>query len=221
MRSFWHTREASLRALENELRVEAQLVYEGFDILDNLVRSFISSGDSEFVFVCSITLVKARNFGQGCFSLALDGLAQESGALLRPMIECLELLAYFREEPEAVTKAFKNKLPPAEEIAKKIEGKFKDLRKYLNQHASHFSFTKKACQHLFDESASKLPLRQTQPFISKTLRNNLGILCLFLTGIAYEAANCLAYIEQLLPEVENQINGYRDRVTNLVRMHNA
>jgi hypothetical protein len=49
-----------------------------------------------------VTLVKAKNLALGSYSLVLDGLGQEAGALMRPMIEYAELLAYFRLHPEMV-----------------------------------------------------------------------------------------------------------------------
>jgi hypothetical protein len=60
----------------------------------------------------------------GVYSLMLDGLGQEAGALLRPLIETLELLVYLRLEPARIDQAIEEKLPSAGQIAKKIEGEF-------------------------------------------------------------------------------------------------
>jgi len=64
------------------------------------------------------------------------------------MIEALELIIYFREDPLRIEEAVQGKLPPAGVIAKKIQGRLKRLREYLNEHASHFSLTLPSVVHL-------------------------------------------------------------------------
>jgi hypothetical protein len=97
-----------------------------------------------------MTLVKARNYALGLYSLSLDGLGQEAGALLRPLVEAYEVLVYFRLDPSRASKATDDKLPSAGEIAKAISGRFKDLREYLNENASHFAFSPQSMTHLID-----------------------------------------------------------------------
>lgn len=63
--------------------------------------------------VCGLTLLKAKHLALGAYSLILDGLGQEAGALLRPFIEYTELLTYFRKFPSKVDAAIKGKLPSA------------------------------------------------------------------------------------------------------------
>ena len=97
--NLWITREESLNALKNKLSIEAQYIEEGFTIIDSLLRIFEDNKSDIFCMVCSFTLLKGKNLCFSIYSLSLDGLAQEAGALLRPAIECFELLDYFYTDP--------------------------------------------------------------------------------------------------------------------------
>src|SRR5260370_24572952 len=115
----WKTREEALIALEGPLRQEAEMLQEAFALLDACITQLLTV-DTTYTRVCAITTIKAHNLELGCYSLALDGLAQEAGALLRPVIETLELLIYFWKDPSRVDEAIDEKLPSAGEIAQKI-----------------------------------------------------------------------------------------------------
>ena len=93
-------------------------------------QKFLLADPADSGRVCAVTVIKGRNLALGCYSLALDGLAQESGALLRPLLEAIELLGYLRTVPGAVDKAVDGKLPNAGKRAKKIESPFWDLREH-------------------------------------------------------------------------------------------
>lgn len=54
---------------------------EVFSTIDELVRR-LDNLNQPFGRVCALVLFKARNFGLDCYSLLLDALGQESGALL-------------------------------------------------------------------------------------------------------------------------------------------
>jgi len=95
----WHARHQSQIWLETVLISESQHLVKGYTLVDETITRFnqISQHDKSnftgrFARVCALTTAKGRNLLLGCHSLALDGLAQESGALLRPLLESVELL---------------------------------------------------------------------------------------------------------------------------------
>ena len=119
----WNTRKQSLKALDTTLKEEANLIYEGFEIIDKVSQKLSCTSDSSgYSKVCGLVLIKGRNLCQGIFSLELEGLAQESGALLRPTIECIKLPEYFNQGPKRIKKAINGKLPSAGKIAEEIKG---------------------------------------------------------------------------------------------------
>ena len=130
--NLWQARQKSIEWLETELVEQNVLIDKGFEILDKcitLLNQQSKSSDNElngrFARVVNITLAKIRNLLLGSYSMLLDAVAQEAGALLRPILEAYELLIYFRLEPSRVDQAIDGRLPSAGQIAKKIEGKFK------------------------------------------------------------------------------------------------
>ena len=211
----WSTREESLKALNTTLKAEADLIYEGFKIIEKISQKLSSISDSTgYSRVCGLVLIKGRNLCQGMFSLSLEGLAQESGALLRPTIECFELLEYFNQEPNRIEKIFKGKLPTAGEISKEIKGKFKDLRGYLNAHASHLSIGKESMVHLINWSEGSFKTKQT--YSEKVLKINLSMLFCFLIFLCNSAANCLNKYNSLSEKLFNQINCWREKGQKIV-----
>lgn len=103
--NLWITREESLNALKSKLSIEARYIEKGFTIIDILLHIFEDNKKDNFCVVCSFALLKGKNFCFSIYSLSLDGLAQEAGALLRPAIECFEKLDYFY----AIQKEFKKR----------------------------------------------------------------------------------------------------------------
>ncbi len=185
--SLWSTRRQAERALNEGLEPLAGLLDEAFSALDDRIDR-LERLDQPFGRVCALVLSKARNIGLGCYSLSLDALAQEAGALLRPLLDCLELLTYFRLDPTRINEAIEDHLPQAGVIAQRIEGKFKGLRDYLNTHASHLSLSPEAMAHLADFRAGRL--RPVQPYNEAVLRGNLRTLLAVLIWLAIEAVNC-------------------------------
>ena len=151
----WATRRDADVALRGALKPYADLLHEAFQAIDT-AGGRLEGLDGPFGRVCALVLIKARNLALGCYSLSLDGLAQEAGALFRPLIESLELLTYLRLDPRRIREALDGKLPKAGEIASKIEGKFKELREFLNTHASHLSLSPEAMFHLVDLKSGRL-----------------------------------------------------------------
>jgi len=183
----WDARRQAEAALSGDLKAFARLFDETFAAVDQCVVR-LEGLDDPFGRVCALVLIKARNLGRSCYSLSLDALAQEAGALFRPLIEGLELLTYFRLDPPRINEALEDRLPKAGVIAERIEGKFKGLRDYLNTHASHLSLSSEAMMHLVDFKAGRL--RPGQVHNAVVLRQNLVTLLTVLIWLAIEAANC-------------------------------
>jgi len=208
MYQMWDTRKRAMSATESELQAEAATVYQAFSLLDEMLVIFHSE-DTTFCRIAGLTLLKARNLAQGIFSLALDGLAQEAGALLRPLIECLELLTYLCDNPQRVDEVLEERLPSAGEIGKRIHGKFQDLRKHLNQHASHLSIAPESMSHLINFESGDWKV--IQPYNEKVFRKNMNTLFAVLVIVLFEAANCLSCNELLTDSLEDRLNAFKEK----------
>ncbi|UCF60141.1 MAG: hypothetical protein JSV37_10265 [Anaerolineaceae bacterium] len=215
--SIWQTRMRSEAALSAELHGYREYVEGVFSRLDDVIGRFERrQSENTFFRVCGMTMVKARNYGLGLYSLSLDGLGQEAGALLRPLVEAYEVLVYFRLDPTRVSRATDGTLPPAGEIAKKISGRFQDLRSYLNEHASHFAFSPESMTHLIDFST--LEWKVAQPYLEHPLKTNLGVLFGMLIIVLIEGVNCLSVggavsIDDLTTDIET----FRDEGISFLR----
>jgi hypothetical protein len=198
--NLWQAREKSLEWLATELIEQNSLIDKGFELLDKCIallnqQSKASSDEinGRFARVVNITLAKARNLMLGSYSMLLDAVAQEAGALLRPILEAYELLIYFRLEPSRIDQAIDRKLPSAGSIAKKIKGEFKDLRDSLNTNASHISFGYESAKHLIDYQTSEIKAIQSQTV--EVFTANLTTLTAVQLLIVTEALKCLLRIE--------------------------
>ena len=145
--NLWTTRDQSITWLEQELLRESEVIREGFDFLNELVELCNRFGSDEgettrgkTCRICAVTVAKSSHLLLACYSLALDALAQESGALLRPLIETYELLVYLRQNLARTDEVIEGRLPTAGKISQRISGDFEDLRKHINESASHFSY---------------------------------------------------------------------------------
>lgn len=159
--NIWQARESSIGWLTNELKPANNAIEEGFNKINELLDLYVSIGEKEgdtelgqFCRVNSIILAKYYRLLFGCFSLSMDGLFQESGALIRPLIEIEELFVYFRQDKTRLNQVFEKSLPSAGNIGKLISGKSKGFREYLNINASHFGFAPDSLWPLFDEEMS-------------------------------------------------------------------
>lgn len=202
--SLWNTRNKALAEFDGALRNEAEVLREAFELLDECVaRLETEHGAEPYAKVCALTLIKGRNLLLGSYSLSIDGLAQEAGALLRPFIEAFEKMVYFNADPSRIEEAIDGRLPKAGEIAKRIEGQFKTLREHLNEHSSHFGFTDDSANHLIDWNTLKL--KRVQPYSRKVLRTNLKNIFTFLVFLNVQAVNCLGNLS------DNSVNELADR----------
>lgn len=190
------------------MRPFADILTDAFQVVDDLV-GYLELAGAPLGRVCATIAVKARNLALACYSLSLDGLAQESGALFRVLLESLELLQYLRDDPKRLIEVLNGQLPSAGGIAKQINGKFKSLRDHLNAHASHFSLSFEAMNHLVDYSHGRL--RTAQPYSERVLRTNLRTLLSMLVWLAIEVANCCSVAEGRVEDAT------ADRVEDLKR----
>lgn len=191
---YWATRDATWAYLNEKHPLRIEAFNSLLDSIDHCIDEFEArSGSDTYARLCGFTLIKAKNLAMGSFSLLLDGLGQEAGALLRPMIEYIELLTYFRHFPDTVEKAAENELPKAGERAKAINGIYHELRKHLNEHASHSSYSHHAFSHLLTKD---FQFRKAQEFVPHVIDKNFTDLVVQVWLMLYESALTL---ERLIP----------------------
>jgi len=155
-----------------------------------------------------------------CYSLSLDALAQEAGALFRPLLESLELLQYLRLDTKRVDEALEDRLPKAGVIAQKIQGKFKNLRDYLNTHASHLSVSAEAMGHLLDFKEGHV--RTVQPFSEPVLQRNLATLLAVMAWLSIEGVNCVSVAEGRIDDaLGDSVEDLKDRALALIDQRNS
>jgi hypothetical protein len=190
-----------MEMLAKDFKEQARAIESVFEVVDECIDLFNEkAGEDDFHRVCGLVLAKARNYALGAYGLILDGLGQEAGALLRPFIEYHELLTYFRLDPKRVEEAISDKLPSAGKRAQLIEGYFHEFRKYLNDNASHSSFSTHSLNHLFDKPS--MSIRKEQPMLPKVLFRNMGDFFVQMELMAIEAINCLQTAD--MGSAENQ-----------------
>jgi len=168
----WTTRqEATAHLVQNHAR-KLKLIEDLLCVIDACVDAYEQVSDSSaYARICGLTLLKGKNLGLGALSLSLDGLAQEAGALIRPFIEYVELLTYFRKFPEMVERALDGDLPKAGQRARAIDSFYHGFRAHLNEHASHSSYSSFSLGHLIDGRSLKFKKQQT--FTPHVLERNV------------------------------------------------
>lgn len=215
--NLWCTREKALASLRDSLLPEAMILLDTFKLVDECSRK-LEALNSEFGRICALTLIKARNLALGCYSLSLDGLAQEAGALFRPLIEAFELLIYFRHNPAGIKEAIDDMLPTPGKRAQKIKGQHQELREHLNKHASHLSVSNESMRHLIDFNQGALKL--SQPHNDEVLRKNLHSLLAIILLVADEAIECVSVgsskVDMDLVYHTNQIHGKYNELVNFL-----
>ena len=215
MENFSKVREISLQQLAGSLAAEGRTIDEGFTFLEAVIDVLaLKSGSDNRASLMVATLLKARNFERAIYTLALEGLAQEAGALLRPLTECIDLLSYLRLVHDAPEKILQGRLPKAGDIAAKVGGPFKNLREHLNEHASHFAATAESLFHV--ANLRNFSFQKEVVNSPKLLRYNLGSLFIFqaLVGIeAFESLKTFGLMSELLQQtfprwVEQGLHAY-------------
>lgn len=219
--NLWTTRSESIAYMCRTHPSRLDVMDRSFDLLDRIVDAFEAvSQESAYARVCGLTLLKAKNLAFGSYSLILDGLGQETGALMRPMIEYLELLTYFRMFPESVEKATTNTLPSAGKRAEAINGIYKEFREHLNEHASHSSFSQHALSHL--QEPSNFKFKKLQKMVPHVLEKNVLDLAIQLFLLILEAARALeptTSVEYL--SIAEKVDKLKSRLLNVFDLNNS
>jgi hypothetical protein len=212
--SVWNTRHEAERSTSAELQPEADCLQALFNLVDECIQR-LWAVDRPFGRVTAMVATKARNLALGCYTMAMDGLAQESGALLRPFIEALELLVYLRLDPARVDEVIGSNRPSAGTIAKRIAGEFQALRGHLNVHASHVSLTLDSMRHLLDLDSGQL--RTIQRHRDAVLRHNLHLLFAMFTRVAIECVNCVSVAEESIAhDLADRVEAQKRRGLELI-----
>lgn len=186
--SIWDTRELALRALDNNLREQRDFFSALYVTIDQCAQTCEQESEDEYFRVCGVTLVKAKYLSISLYSLILDGYGQECGACARPFIEYLELLTYFREDPERIQQVEENSLPTTGNRARLINSDYHGFRNHLNQNASHSAFSDYSTAHLFD---AERRFKLVQPFSLLVLERNMRDLYVQTWLLASEAVNAI------------------------------
>lgn len=168
----WTARTEAVAYLEASHADQLAVLSRTFDLIDQSIDAYESlAGGDVYARICGLTLLKAKNLAVGAYSLILDGLGQEAGALIRPFIEYSELLTYFCKFPKMAERAADNDLPKAGERARAIGGIFKEFRDHLNSHASHSSYSHYSLAHLLEPQTHRF--KKLQRAVPKVLDKNL------------------------------------------------
>ena len=167
--------------------------------------------------IASLTLLKARRLALGIYALILHSLGQEAGALFRPLQEAWEFLRYLRVDPTRAREVIDGRVPRAGEVGKRVGGRFKEMRQYLNEHASHLAFTFDSMGHLVD--LDRLSLRISQTASAPVIRRNMGA----LFGVFYmsvgEALLILALDDfEAFDRFAERFDGLKGRAATLFRV---
>ncbi len=183
---------------------------ELFAVSEDILEELEGRVDLPVARVAALALLKANRISIGIYSLVLDCLGQEAGALFRVLQEAWEFLMYLRMDITRVNAILDHKIPRAGEIAKAIEGRFAGLRKHLNQHAAHLSFTPDAMGHIVDMSKGTLRIDRSPD--AKVIRRNMAVLfgILFLAAGEAVAATAEEHMTEQLRELATRLEDVRD-----------
>lgn len=211
----WKARTESLAYLETRCADRLEVLSQTFELIDLCIDAYESlAGSDVYARICGLTLLKAKHLAVGSYSLVLDGLAQEAGALMRPFIEYTELLTYFRCFPEMADRAVDNDLPKAGERARAISGIFKEFREHLNSHASHSSYSHYSLAHLLEPKTFRF--KKLQRAVPTVLDRNVRDFAIQIYLLAREGVLSLERLK--VPNFE-VLAGMTDQLKeNLVRV---
>lgn len=189
--NLWITRESAQQALRTSMIREAEVLDKAFQQLEYFAQRLGSiRPTTPFNQISALTAAKARNLAQACYSLILDGLGQESGAIVRVWIESTELLIYIRHDPNRAAQILEGKFPSAGERAKVIGSSTQRLRTALSKTASHLgAFETNSWLHMINERTGQVQTRQA--FNREIVQQNLGTTFALLVWTIREAALCL------------------------------
>jgi hypothetical protein len=185
------SRTRAIAELQTTFSEESAVIEEAFSLLETCITQLATHfNTSTIARAASLAAAKGTMLGQGCFSLILDGLGQESGALLRPLVEVAEFLTYLHNDDRAEREFREDKLPSPGNIAERINGQLKFLRDYLNKDASHLNFSFNSLRHMI-EPGNPVVINSHPRFHAASFRENLRILTTFLMFVLTAAVVCL------------------------------
>lgn len=188
--NIWYPREASQALLDGPLAKERDLLAALLAMIRDQVGA-LERVESSLPRAAAAILGKAHRLSIGLYSLQLDALGQEAGALLRPLQEVSEVLAYLSDEPSRVVEVEEDRLPKAGIIAKRNASNLKPLRDHLSTHASHFAITSDAMGHYLDHELGRIQLDRSPS--EDVLRRNLRSLAAFMVMCAVDGAVLMAH----------------------------
>lgn len=210
---FLKVRSSSLHYLQGSKPECIKIVDDLFDVTDRCIEVYEKfCFENQYARVCGLTALKGKNLAVGIYGLILDGLGFESGALTRPFIECTELLRYFTEFPDEVELAEKNELPRAGDRASRIQGKYQEHRRFLNENSSHVSFNNFSVGYLLQD---KMGFRKDIGLHTKSLERNfvdfschmLDFVSGVLFGLEKFSVDDMRIIEGDFMEINNKLYG--------------
>jgi len=199
---------------QKQIEQYKEIVTRGFDILDKEIRVFNKHvNDSTFARVGGLILVKCKYLFKAIYILIWEGLGQESGALLRLAIEYLEALIFLTEDEKRIQLFLDDKLPSAGEIAKIIDGKFKELRKHLNEYASHMKVSWDSISHLVNMETGRWHI---EPIVdASVVKTNLLLLSGFIKYAALVGLETLKKYLEVPDGLENEIKLLEQKIVSL------
>jgi len=174
-------RNKSEALLSTKYKINNDTIIELIE-MHNEIRE-IYNNTSQKIIVQNIIFTKSARLLDGVYVLIKENLGQESGALLRPAIEGIELLDYIKMYPEAFEQLEQGKLPSAGERARKIDGKFKPLRDYLNKDASHFNISYTSMINLMTKENTII---YDDDINEEVLLENIKMITLFWQFLVYQ-----------------------------------
>lgn len=174
MKQMWETRAIALETLESKYSYEHNLIYQSFDLIDKILLSI--SEKSDFNITISMILGKAKILSKSIFSLVLDGYGQEAGALLRILMEAIELLIYIKNDLNRVQEVINNNLPPIGKIAKINNSNLHEIRKHLSNLSSHLNISIESLKHLIRLNDNKIEMKLLDNFDESAFIDNIEAL---------------------------------------------
>ena len=189
--NLWITRDSALQALRTGMVRESEILDKAFQQLEYFAQRLGSiRPETPFNRISALAAAKARNLAQACYSLVLDGLGQESGAIVRVWTEATDLLVYIRLDPSRAAQVLEGRFPSAGERAKVIGSSTQKVRTALSKTASHLGgFETDSWLHMVNERTGQV--RTRQEFRQDIMRQNLGTTFALLVWTIREAALCL------------------------------
>jgi hypothetical protein len=195
----WPNRDVALAYLTERQPSRLRVFTQALEHIDSCIEEFERQAPSSpLAKACGITLAKGKNFALSSLGVISDGYGQESGVLLRLLVEHIELLNYLERFPDEATNALANQLPSAGVRAKRVEGKFKFLRDFLNEHSSHGSFSDHSIGHVINRDGT---INRVPHFGEETFDTNFRMNAVFTIFLYRAAVSCLQTVNHVAFDV--------------------